>query len=131
MFKKIAIIIITIITIFFWLNVANWTCQLWWDIGSSIETCIWTAKVMKTDDLTVEAWFKDLIVSFVNKIWTILAVVAVGSIAYGSMVIVISWWNDEKIKKWRNIIKWSLVGFLILVSAAWIIKLIIYIVYGL
>ncbi|NDK08412.1 hypothetical protein EOM39_04155 [Candidatus Gracilibacteria bacterium] len=131
MFKKIAIIIITIITIFFGLNVANGTCQLGGDIGSSIETCIGTAKVMKTDDLTVEAGFKDLIVSFVNKIGTILAVVAVGSIAYGSMVIVISGGNDEKIKKGRNIIKWSLVGFLILVSAAGIIKLIIYIVYGL
>jgi hypothetical protein len=56
---------------------------------------------------------------------------AVWSIAYGSMVIVTSVWADDKITKWRNIIKWSLVWFLILVSAAWLIKLIIYVMYWL
>ncbi len=97
-----------------------------------MEWCLGNADLIQWwPNLYVEDWFKIMIVDFIKKISTFLAILAVGSIAYWSMVMVTSVWSDEKIKKWRNIIKWSLIWFVVLVSAAWIIQSIIYIVYDL
>lgn len=132
MLKKIIFIFIFSVLLFWFFEFSYWAwCNLWANIWDSIESCIWDSSVLQPWDLKVTGWFKSLIVDFINKVSTILAIVAVWSIAYGSMVIVSSFWNDEKIKKWRNIIKWALIWFLVLVSAAWIIKLIIYIIYWL
>jgi hypothetical protein len=132
MFRKIFIIIISLASFFLFINFSYWAnCELWWDVWTSLEWCLWWAAVLQSPDMYVESWFKTLIVSFVTKISTILAILAVWSIAYWSMVIVTSMWADDKITKWRNIIKWALIWFLVLVSAAWIIKLIIYIIYWL
>lgn len=131
MFKKITLTIFIFLSFFLSYNFSYWVCELWSDIWSSLKWCIGDADVIQKNDLTVPFWFKALIISFVKKISIILAILAVGSIAYWSMVIVTSVWNDEKIKKWRNIIQWSLVWFTVLVSAAWIIKIIIYIMYWL
>lgn len=132
MFKKITLIILFILSFFLFLDFSYWTCKLWeGKIGDSLEACLDGSDVLQADDLTVTSWFKKMIVWFIQKISTILAILAVWSIAYWSMVIVTSVWSDDKIKKWRNIIKWSLLWFLILVSASWIIKIIIYFVYWL
>jgi hypothetical protein len=132
MFKKTILTIFIFLSFFLSYNFSYWVCELWSDIWSSLEWCLDTKDVIWTNgDLKVESWFKALIVSFVEKIAIILAILAVWSIAYWSMVIVTSVWNDEKIKKWRNIIQWALVWFTVLVSAAWIIKVIIYIMYWL
>jgi hypothetical protein len=131
MFKKIILFIFIFVSFFLSYNFSYWTCELWSDIGSSLESCLWNKDVIQWWNLKVESWFKLLIISFIDTISIILAILAVWSIAYWSMVIVTSIWNEEKIKKWRNIIQWALVWFLILVSASWIIKLIIYIIYWL
>jgi len=132
MFKKIILTIFIFLSFFFSYNFSYWACNLAWDIWSSLEWCLETKDVIQWNwDLKVESWFKALIVSFIQKISIILAILAVWSIAYWAMVIVTSVWNDEKIKKWRNIIQWSLTWFVILVAASWIIQLIIYIIYWL
>jgi hypothetical protein len=134
MFKKIILFIFIFLSFFLSYNFSYWvwTCNLAWDIWSSLEWCLWNKDVIQwPSDLRVESWFKDLVIGFIETISIILAILAVWSIAYWSMVIVTSIWNEEKIKKWRNIIQWALVWFLILVSASWIIKLIIYIIYWL
>lgn len=131
MLKKIILFFVFILSFSSFIGVSFGTCELGLSIWWSLEGCLWGSDVVQANDLTVDAWFKDLIVSFVKKISSILAILAVWSIAYWSMVMVVSWWSEEKIKKWRNIIKWALLWFLVLVSAAWIIKIIIYVVYWL
>ncbi|MFA5917287.1 MAG: hypothetical protein WC850_03595 [Candidatus Gracilibacteria bacterium] len=134
MFKKIILFIFIFLSFFLSYNFSYGvgTCNLAGDIGSSLEGCLGNKDVIQgPSDLRVESGFKDLVIGFIETISIILAILAVGSIAYGSMVIVTSIGNEEKIKKGRNIIQWALVGFLILVSASGIIKLIIYIIYGL
>ncbi len=133
MFKKIILTIFIFLSFFLSYNFSYWDCNLWaWSVTEALDWCLDNKDLIETNgDLKVDSWFKALIITFVKKISIILAVLAVWSVAYWSMVIVISVWNDEKIKKWRNIIQWSLVWFAILVSAAWIIKLIIYIIYWL
>lgn len=132
MFKKFFIYIFISLSLLLSYNFSYWECKLWWDVWSSLEWCLWNKDVIQWEwNLNVESWFKQLIIDFIEKISIILAILAVWSIAYWSMVIVTSVWNDEKIKKWRNIIQWSLVWFVILVAASWIIQLIIYIIYWL
>lgn len=134
MLKKI--IFICIVLISFWVSdmFANQVCKQDWnitDIKSALTSCINWSDVIQSNDLTVASWFKDLVLKFVRNVSIILALAAIGFIAYGSMILVASWWNDEKIKKWKNIIKWSLLWFVWLVSASWIIALIVNLIYWL
>ncbi len=102
-----------------------------WDMKTTLQWCLDWSTVVQSNDLTVSGWFKTIILNFIKNVSIILALAAIWFIAYGSMVLVASWWNDEKIKKWKNIIKWSLVGFLWLVSASWIIALLVNLIYWL
>ncbi len=132
MFKKIILIfVISLSFISFFDFSYAWDCKMTWDIKASLKWCVSNSAVLNPKDLKVATWFKELIISYINKISTLLAILAVWSIAYGSMVIVTSMGADERIKKWRNIIKWALLGFIMLVSAAWIIELLVYIIYWL
>lgn len=133
MIKKILLIILFFVLVLFCNNTFAGECAVSDNIWKSLEGCLSTTDVLmpSQSDLKAEKWLKKMLVEFIKKISTILAVLAVWSIAYWSMVIVASAWSDDKIKKWRNIIKWSIIGFVVLVSASWLVKIVIYLVYGL
>lgn len=135
MFKKIFLIILIISSFFIWdlAYSALEQCKTWQDL-TSLEGCLSDSNVVQTWswwNLKVSGWFKIVILNFIKNVWTILALAAIGFIAYGSMVLVSSWGNDEKIKKWKNIIKWALIWFTWLVAASWIIAIIINLIYWL
>jgi len=134
MLKKLIKILIFASIFFTYTNTiySAWSCSYWWDPLSSLEWCVSNTPVIQTTNISnPETWFKDLMLSYIGKISTVLAVAAIGSIAYWSMMMVISWWNDDKIKKWRKIIQWALIWFLLLISTWLIIKLVVYFVYWL
>ena len=132
MLKKITLFIIFLLLFLLVIDFSYWwDCNMNWDIKTSLESCISKTTVLQASDLTVDSGFKTLIVGYITKISTILAIVAVWSVAYWSMLMVVSFWEDEKIKKWRNIIKWALIWFLVLVSATGLIQIVIYVMYWL
>ncbi len=132
MIKKIIILFFLLFSIFS-INYVFWNCEVWGDLSNSLEACLesknTTVLQSPTWDLKVTWWFKNLVVFFVENIATFIALLAIWSIAFWSLVIVASWWNEEKISKWRKIIIWSLVWFLALVSANGIIRIIVYLIY--
>lgn len=61
-----------------------------------------------------------------NLIWEIIqfvAVIAVISLILSGFLYLISWWEEEKVKKAKNWIIWSLVWVFLSISAWWIINI--------
>ena len=70
-------------------------------------------------DVITEVWW-DLISTLIKYV----AVIAVLSLMLSWIMYLLSWWEDEKIKKAKNWIIWSLVWVIFSISAWWIVDLI-------
>jgi len=104
------------------------------NISDSLDNCFseWTQVVSPSWDLEVSrgGWFNNFILGWVESISGILALALVGVIAYGSFMFTISTWEDDKITKAKDIIKWGIIGFIGILTANALIELIINILYG-
>jgi len=104
------------------------------NISDSLDNCFseWTQVVSPSWDLEVSrgGWFNNFILGWVESISGILALATVGVIAYGSFMFTISTWEDDKITKAKDIIKWGIIGFIGILTANALIELIINILYG-
>lgn len=132
MLKKITLFFILLFSIFIWSNISYATCNYteWADLSSFLDDCK-PEKVVSADDMTVEWWFKDKINEWITNISLILWILAVWALVYAWLLMQLSAWEDEKIKKGKNIIKWTLTGFLLLISASAIVYIIINVMFGL
>ena len=81
-------------------------------------------------DLKVEWGFKYTVERMVRTIWWVLAVLAVWAIVYGSLLLVISGWEEEKLKKWKDVVKWAIVWFLWVVFAWVLITIVVNIMFS-
>ena len=126
--KRLLLIFILILSCFFVYN-SYGDCSYDWEGALSvwlIEWCIdpeWNWLV--SWDVEIWWWFKEEISSWIDSLTKMLAVLAVWSIVYGSFLMVISIWEDEKIKKWKDVIKWGMIWFLWIISAGMFIRFII------
>lgn len=103
------------------------------DITTSITNCMSTANVVNpSGDISLTwNWFKDVILWWVRSLSIFLSAWAVFWIVYWSLLLTLSWWEDEKIKKWKDLIKWSIIWFLGVVFASVIISIVINFIYSL
>lgn len=141
MFKKIFLSLILILwlsSIFIaWaINISVWG-QWWWcrysewaSLSSFLNWCK-PSTVVWSSDMKVEWWFKGKINNWIKNISLVLWVLAVWALVYAWLIMQFSGWEDEKIKKWKNIIKWTLIWFLLLISASWIVYIVINVMFGL
>ncbi len=135
MTKKI-ILFLTIFFSFIWLNYAidrtevNCTFPDDKKINENVKRCIDENKfpwvVAPWDSLDLSHWnsFSDSLKKWSEKIAILIGSLAVFMLVYASFLLVISWWEEEKIKKAKDIIKWTLLWFIWLISA-WLIVMII------
>ncbi len=132
--KKIIIILLTTICIILPIWVfADW-CEFdqnSTDIWSMVGNCINGSDLVNRNNTEIDNWFQVFINDIVWKIWTYLWILAIWAIVYGSLLMVFSTWDDEKIKKAKDIIKWSLIGFLGVIFASSIILLVVNVIYSL
>ena len=105
----------------------NWD----WNVADALENCIWWWSTDLVDkwELKVDWWLKQVIIDFTKKIATYLAFWAIFAIAFGSFKMVISTWEEEQIKKAKNIIKWWILGFLGVISAGFLISIVVKVIY--
>lgn len=82
-------------------------------------------------DYKVESWMKDLVNWWIKNISLILWILAVWMLVYAGLLMQLSAWEDEKIKRWKDIVKWTLIWFLLLISASSIIYVVVNLVYSL
>jgi len=122
------IILFLLLSIFSLSFVYAWSCSynLWWDIQSSLNDCLSDTTLINPWSDLKTTWdnFSKKIYWITKTIATILALWAVLWIAYWSFLMVTATWEDEKIKKWKDVIKWSIIGFLWVVLASSLIVLI-------
>ncbi len=106
-------------------------CSFWWDLKWSLQNCFtsWT-KVVTATDMTVSDWLKTKILWWTRTISGLLGLLAVWAIVYGGLLFVISGGADEKVTKWKKVIKWAILGLIWLVSASSLIALVVNIMFA-
>lgn len=129
--KKIVLILVLILWIFLSLWTSFAKCEYSGDIKASLNGCLNNTDLVKSADVKVEWWFKDVILNWIKNISIFLSVMAVWSIVYWAFMMTISAWEEEKIKKWKDIVKWWILWFLAIISAWWLIALVVNVIYSL
>ncbi len=81
-------------------------------------------------DGLIESGIKQKVVFWTNSIATALSLFAIGAIVYGGLMMTISWGEDEKITKWKDIVKWALIGFLAAISAWAVVRLVVEVIFA-
>jgi hypothetical protein len=133
--KKIIILLFIILINFSILDFSYWNnCSYnWvWDVAEAIWDCLGNSSLVEawnSWNLDVDDWFKEQLINWTKKIATYLAFWAIFSIAFGSLQMVLSWWEEEKIKKWKDVIKWWIIWFLWVVSAGFLISVVVKLIY--
>lgn len=130
--KKILLASILLFYLFsFDLSYSNCTPPNWdFDITWALENCLSNSDLVEwAADL--EYWFSWTLKEWINNISVFLWIWAVLWIVYGSFMLTISTWEDEKVNKAKWIIKWSIIGFIWLIMSFFIINLIIRLFYSL
>ncbi len=125
--KKLIVILIWIFLFFSFYQVEAEKCTYTKDnIGISLQNCLSSTTLVQPGNLNIEeGGFNEKIYNITQVIATILSLWAIFWIVYGSFLLVTAAWEDEKIKKWKDVIKWSIIWFLGVVIASSLIVLIV------
>lgn len=133
--KKLLIILILMFSFFsIFLPEAFWTCtynegaKIW----TSLNNCLSNSKLVNWKDVTVKAWgwFETQIKKWTTNIALYLWIFAVGSIVVWGLMLTLSAWEEEKIKKAKDIVKWWIIWFVWIITASAIISIIVRLVYS-
>ena len=135
MIKKIIISLVLIISIFFTLDIVNsGSCNyaLWGDISANLDWCLNDTQLVSAGwDISIETWFKDKILDWTTNIAWFLWLMAVWAIVFWSFMMAISAWEEEKIKKAKDMIKWAIIWFTWVVLAWSLIAIVVNFMYSL
>lgn len=105
----------------------------WTKVWDSLNNCLkWSSLVdWSSADISATWWFQKNINKWVWNLATFFWILAIWFIVYWGILMTLSWWEEEKIKKAKNIVKWWIIWFLWIVSASTIIVLVVNIMYSL
>lgn len=133
--KKILVIISVFFLMFLFLDVSFAWCNQKADdsfaVWSALDECLqWSALVDGTGlEIKKDSNVAQTIKSWINNISLYLWILAVWSIVLGSLMMTLSGGEDEKLKKWKDIVKWWILWFVLLLSVSAIVNLIVKIMF--
>lgn len=110
-----------------WIDVEAGDVKIW----DALDNCLAWSALVNWEKVKLDWWFWVKIKNWVNNIALYLWVFAVWSIVFWGLMMTLSSWEEEKVKKAKDIIKWGIIWFLWLISASAIINLIVKIMYSL
>ena len=99
-------------------------------IASELDNCLSWSDLVNPGDGLIESGIKNKVVYWTTQLAGLLWLLAVWAIVYGWLMMTISWGEDEKIKKWKDIVKWSMLWFLALIVASWVVRLIVEVMFS-
>jgi len=122
--KKIFYIILWIVFSFsyvYWQS-APWVNCIWlpWCPDSTITNPKWAKINPDFASNIVWRFTIDFLITFMKYV----SLTAVISLMFGWIMYILSWWEEEKVKKAKTWIIWSMAGVFMSVSAWWIIRFI-------
>ena len=82
------------------------------------------------NDVTIGTGTNNIINTLIGNLWIMLSIWAVIMIVYAGLLMTMSGWNDEKIKKWKDLLKWTLIGYIALLTAGWIVSFVISLIFN-
>lgn len=135
--KKIIITFIFLVFSFFIFSTnvfVEWPCDMWesGDVKWTLTDCLWsTDLVWAWEDLALEDWFKEKIITWTQNIALYLGIAAVFAIVLSALMMTISAWDDEKVSKAKNVLKWAIFWLLWIILASTIITLVVKFIYDL
>lgn len=100
-------------------------------IANELEKCLEDSDLVDPGDALIEKWVQQKFLSWTSALWWLLGLLAVGAIVYGAFLMTVSGGNDENIKKGKDIVKWSLIGFFALISAGSLLRLVTEVIFSL
>lgn len=114
-----------------WNSSASCRYAEWASLSSFLNGCRPQNVVWWVSDMKVEWWFKTTLNRWIKNISLVLWLLAVWCLVYAWLLMQLSAWEDEQIKKWKNIVKWTVIWFLLLIWASWIVYIVINLMYWL
>ena len=78
----------------------------------------------------IETGIKQKFIDWTTSIATALSLFAIWAIVYGWFMMTISVWEEEKIKKGKDIVKWAIIWFIAAISAWAIVRLVVELIFG-
>lgn len=72
------------------------------------------------------SWLVEMFLNIINWVNSFVAIVTIIMIMYAWMLIILSDWDEEKLKKWRTIIIYAFIWIFILVASYWILTFFIW-----
>lgn len=129
--KKLLLLLVLLFS-FNWAFISYWDYDESSDVSTNLnnfapDTLVWT----NVDKYTVETWFKTQISTIVKNISIALSLIAVWALVFAGLKMTLSQWKDEDLKKAKDIIKWTLIWYLWMISAWAIIAIVINFIYWL
>lgn len=100
-------------------------------ISKNLNDLLEKTSLVNPDDMSFNKWFKNFTDNILNRISVLLWFAAVFWIAFWWFKMVISAWEEDKITSAKNIIKWSIIWFVWIITATLIINIVIRIMYSL
>ena len=100
------------------------------NIWESLDACLNDSKLVNSSGDVANGWFWKKVNLWTVNIAKVFWVLAVWSIVYWALLLVVSVWEEEKIKKAKEVIKWWIIGFLWIVAASTVIALVVNIMYS-
>jgi len=99
-------------------------------IGSELSNCLNDSDLVNPGDGYIESGVKQKLLAWTTALWGLLGLLAVGAIVYGAFLMTVSGGDDERIKKWKDIVKWSLIWFFALIAAGSILRLVTEVIFA-
>jgi len=134
--KKILIVLLITLSIWMFLvpDTFSATCTYtdWTDVWKALDNCLSNSDLVDWKNVKVKAWgwFQNQIQAWTKNIALYLWVFAVWSIVLGGLMLTLSAWEEEKVKKAKDIVKWWIIWFLWIITASAIISIVVRIIYS-
>jgi hypothetical protein len=119
---------------------SNWSNKCGWynfdediSVWVALNKCLSNADLINWENVSLgwKWWFWKQIKRWTQNISLYLWLFSVASIVIWALMLTFSAWEEEKIKKWKDVVKWGIIWFFGIVVASSIITLIIKLVYSL
>lgn len=93
--------------------------NLWWLVSISVSSNEWYALENATGK----------ILFLTKKLITLASILAIWWIVFAAIMLVTAYWDDAKHKKWKDIIKWSILWFVVSIISMQLINAVINLIY--
>ncbi len=96
-----------------------------WSVSQNLDNCLADSALVNPWDGLIEWGVKNKIIYWTWQLATVLSLISIGAVVYGAGLMTVSMWDDEKIKKWKDVIKWAILWFLWLLVAGALVRIVI------